>query len=287
VEKLKLKGKQLPASKLSSQKKAKMLVLRVCEKSGKKRYCNTDFDRFPWCIYSITTHEVMCGICQEARNYIGIDKWNKSFDRYAGNGVKDCFLTGTKEWCYLANSNSKASERHEKSNVHGESILILIDNGSTSIQNELQKQFVPQHEQLQQQNQKFLAIVLHTIKFLASRKLPMFGDSSSEGLLVDTIKQIHGLHYPAVLAHLDSTRSSPLRKYTQFQYVNMFIDMMVDQVMEKKYNSLINAQLLSLIADECMNFLGFDQLDDIKGDTVAKSILETLKWRNHLSTDQL
>ena len=49
VEKLRLKEKQLPA-KLSSKKKAEMLVPHVCEKSGKKRYCNTDFDRFPWCI---------------------------------------------------------------------------------------------------------------------------------------------------------------------------------------------------------------------------------------------
>jgi len=67
--------------------------------------------------------------------------WNESFDKYVGNGVKDCFLTGTKEWHYLANSYSKAYERHEKSNLHGESIQILLDNGSTSIQNELQTQW--------------------------------------------------------------------------------------------------------------------------------------------------
>jgi hypothetical protein len=64
----------------------------------------------------------MCGICVAAREYIGIDKWNQSFDKYTGNGVKDCFLTGTKEWRYLANNNSRVYERHEKSNAHGELI---------------------------------------------------------------------------------------------------------------------------------------------------------------------
>jgi len=90
----------------------------------------------------------------------------------------------------------------------------------------------------------------------------------------------------------------------------MFLDMMVDQVMKKKYNSY--TQFLSLISDEwteiksnksyvltnvrevdgmlhmSINFLSFlDQLDDIKGETVANAILETLQWRDHLSSDHL
>jgi hypothetical protein len=75
----------------------------------------------------------------------------------------------------------------------------------------------------------------------------MFGNSSSDGgLLVERIKKIHGLHYPAVLKHLDPKRSSPLKKYTQSEYVNIFLDVIVDQVMEKKNNSLMNAPAMAI-----------------------------------------
>jgi hypothetical protein len=42
------------------------------------------------------------------------------FDKNAGNGAEDCFITCTKEWHYLANNNGKAYERHDKSNMHHE-----------------------------------------------------------------------------------------------------------------------------------------------------------------------
>jgi hypothetical protein len=310
VEKLCLKDKQIP-SHMSNNDKSKKLVPRVYD-NGVKRYCNTDFERFPWCVYRESSHQVECGICTAARLFIGIDKWNTSFDRYIGNGVKDSFIEGTNEWKYLSNNGGKAYERHEKSPLHKESIRIMLKSGTpSSISDDLRHQFVPQHAIVQKQNRKFLAIVLHSIKFLCCQKLPMFGDTSSEGLLVETIKNTHGLHEQWVAEHITTSRNSPLRKYTQSQYVNMFVDMMADQVMEQKYKSMREAQFLALIADEwteiksnkyyvstnvkqvnkfleeSINFLGFDQLDDIKGATVSKSMLETLKWRNFLGRNDL
>ena len=138
---------------------------------------------------------LQCGLCAKAKDF-GCQLW------ISGNKTnQDVWIDGTRDWKNY--SGPQKWKQHNESDTHRIVVEFLYNRHHHNVVTEIDQHRKGILKQCQERNRMFFGKgVMTSVKFLARRGLPFFGNSFGDGMLPDLLHFIGKEYEPIIQKHL-------------------------------------------------------------------------------------
>ena len=187
---------------------------------------------------------LQCGLCAKAKE-LGYQLW---FSDDKTN--QDVWITGTSDWKNY--SGPKKWKQHDESDTHKIVVEFLYNRHHCNVVTEIDQHRKGSLKQCQERNRMFFGKgVMTSVKFLARRGLPFFGNSFGDGMLPDLLHFI-GKEYESIIQkHLSvNKKDKHLMRAMHSKDINFVLNRFVTQVLEVQFEKLERCKYICIIADE-------------------------------------
>ena len=242
------------------------------------------FKEHPWLRYSVSTDALYCGYCVLFSNKEAKDK---------------LFINPVTDWVNL----SKYVTRHEKPNTSHASSVIAGENfervksgKSESIVSKVSSS----HREQVKRNRHILDMIIKTLLLCAKQNIAIRGHVEEKSNFIAILREFAD-DDQILMEHLNNKNAR--YKYTSPDIQNELLSMCGKQISDQIVNDCNRAVCFAVMADECTDksvkeqlsiclrfvefengkvkiredFLCFVEPDNVKGETIARLLLETLE----------